>query len=262
MLIIGEKLNSTISSVREAIKAKDVAFVQDLARKQTEAGAHFLDVNTAMGNEVEDMEWMVRTVQAVVDTPLCIDSTNPEAIQAALKIHKGKAMINSISLERGRVEGILPLVQEYGCSVVALTLDDNGIPKTAEERLQIAGRLVGILTRENVDLHKVYIDPLVLPLAVNSNNAQIFFQCIREIKNQLSVKTVSGLSNVSHSLPKRKLINRYFLTIALACGMDAAILDPLDGKLMTAVKTTQLLLDQDRFSRKYLQAFRAEMLED
>jgi len=262
MLIVGEKLNSTIPKVREAIQNKDVAFVQDLALRQAEAGAHFLDVNTALENEVEDMKWMVEIIQAVTDTPLCIDSTNPAAIEAALKMHKGKAMINSVSLERGRIEGIVPLVKEYGCAVVGLTIDDNGIPQTAEARLEIAKRLVDRLDKEGVDLNEVYIDPLVLPVAVNSANAQIFFTALREIKQQLQVKTISGLSNVSHQLPKRKLINRYFLSLCLGCGMDAAILDPLDGKLMTAIRTTELLLNQDRFARKYLQAYRQELLED
>ncbi|MCL6479200.1 MAG: dihydropteroate synthase [Peptococcaceae bacterium] len=261
MLIVGERLNSTILPVREAICNKDTAFVQDLARKQVEGGADLLDVNTAQGtNEVEDMEWLVRTVQEVVDVPLCIDSVDPDVVKKALQIHRGKAMLNSISMEKSRLAGMLPLIKEYGCSVVALTMDDNGIPKTAEERIKIAGQLADVLAREKIDLSEVYVDPLVLPLAVSTDNALIFFQCLAEIKKMYGFKTISGLSNVSHSLPKRKLINRYFLTICMSHGMDAAIMDPLDRKLTSAAVTTELLLNKDRFARNYLKAYRSEAL--
>jgi len=263
MLIIGEKLNSAIPAVREAIINRDVQFVQDLARRQAEAGAQYIDVNTAQGNnEIEDMEWMVKCVQEVVDVPLCIDTTSAEVAERGLSLCKGKAMLNSISMEKERLEGMLPLIKKYGCAVIGLTMDDNGIPKTAEERIRIAGELVEVFKRENLDLNDLYLDPLVLPVAVSSDNAVIFFRCLAEIKGKYQVKTVSGLSNVSHQMPKRKLINRYFLTICLAHGMDAAILDPLDGKLMTAILTTELLLNKDRFGRNYLKAHRQDALVD
>lgn len=263
MLIIGEKLNSAIPSVREAIKNRDVQFVQELARKQAECGAHFIDVNTAQGNnELDDMEWIVKTVQEVVDTPLCIDTVDAEVAEKGLALCKGKAMLNSISMEKARLEGMLPLIKKYGCSVIGLTMDDNGIPKTAEERIKIAGELVDVFKQENLDLNELYIDPLVLPVAVSSDNAMIFFECLAEIKRKYQVKTVSGLSNVSHQMPKRKLINRYFLTICMAHDMDAAIMDPLDRKLTTAVLTTELLLNKDKYGRKYLKAHRSDELED
>lgn len=263
MLIIGEKLNSAIPSVKEAINNKDVAFVQDLARKQVEGGAQYIDVNTAQcNNEIEDMEWIVKVVQEAVDTPLCIDTVDAEVAARGLELCKGKAMLNSISMEKARLEGMLPLIKKHGCSVIALTMDDSGIPKSAEERIRIAGELVDVLKQEGIDLNDVYIDPLVLPLAVSSDNGVLFFQCLREIKEKYNVKTVSGLSNVSHQMPRRKLINRYFLTICMAHGMDAAIMDPIDRKLTTAVITTDLLLNQDKFGRKYLKAHRSELLED
>ena len=262
MLIIGEKLNSSIPLVREAIHNKNTAFIQELAASQAKAGAQVLDVNTALENEVEDMEWVIRTVQEVVDIPICIDSTNPGAIKSGLRTVKGNAMINSISMESARLQEILPLVLESGFPVIALTMSDKGIPKTAEERLNIAEQLVNTLTIKNYSLDNIYIDPLVLPLAVESGNAAMFFKCLADIKQKLGVKTVSGLSNVSQSLPMRKVINRYFLSICMSCGMDAAILDPLDKKLMTAVVATELLTGSDRFARKYLKAFRAGEIEE
>jgi cobalamin-dependent methionine synthase I len=261
LLIIGEKLNSTIPKVRKAIKEKDAAFVQDLAQKQAEAGADLLDVNTAMEDEVNDMQWIVETIQQVVDIPLCIDSTNPKAVEKGLETAQGRVMINSISMEKARLKGILPLALDAKCELVALTTDDNGIPKTVDERLAITGRLVGILEKNNFPLEKIYVDPLVLPLAVSNDNALIFYRSLTEIKQRYGVKTISGLSNVSHSLPQRRLINRYFLANCMNLGMDAAILDPLDAKIMTAITVTNLLTNNDRFSRKFLQAYRAGILE-
>ena len=263
MLIIGEKLNSTIPLIRKAINEKDKALIQNLAQKQTEAGADYLDINTAMENEVDDMQWAIEAIHEVVDTPICIDSTNPAAIKRGLEvIQKGRTMINSISLEKNRCEEIIALALEYDCQVIALTADDRGIPKTVDERLKITEQLVNILSKNNFNLDNLYVDPLVLPLAVNNHNAVIFFQSIVAIKKEFNVKTVSGLSNVSHSLPNRRLINRYFLAICTYLGMDAAILDPLDNKIMTALITAELLVGKDRLARTYLQTYRAGKLED
>ncbi|MBZ4687091.1 MAG: 5-methyltetrahydrofolate--homocysteine methyltransferase [Clostridia bacterium] len=265
MLIIGEKLNSAIPSVRQLISDKDTAAVQDLAQRQVAAGADYLDLNTAQNNEVPDMEWLVNTVQEVTDVPLCIDSTSAAAIKKGLETVKGdksKVLVNSISLEKNRLEEVLPLILEYQCPVIGLTVDDSGIPKTAEERIRLAEQLVEILTKENYDLTKLYIDPLVLPVAVDHTNAKMFFQCITAIKEKFNVKTVSGLSNISYNMPKRKIINRYFLSICMAFGMDAAILDPLDGKIITAITTTELLMGKDRFGKNYLKAHRKDILVD
>ncbi|WP_258360349.1 methyltetrahydrofolate cobalamin methyltransferase [Moorella sulfitireducens (nom. illeg.)] len=266
MLIIGEKLNSAIPGVRQIMEAKDAAAVQDLAVRQAAAGVHYLDVNTAhCGDETAYMEWLVRTVQEVTDTPLCIDSTDGSVIRKALEVAKGnknKILINSISMEKNRLDQVLPLVLEYQCPVIGLTVDDNGIPKTVEDRISIAGRMVDLLAKEGYNLDNLYIDPLVLPLAVSHGNALIFFECLSEIKRQFKVKTVSGLSNISFNMPKRKIINRYFLAICMAHGMDAAILDPLDKKIMTAVTAVELLMGKDPFGKNFLKAYRKDMLED
>jgi len=265
MLIIGEKLNSAIPGVRQIINNKDAAAVQDLALRQVAAGADYLDLNTSHCNEVVDMEWLVRTVQAVTDVPLCIDSTEAPAIKKGLETFKGdksKVIVNSISMEKNRLEEVLPLVLKYQCPVIGLTVGDNGIPKTAEDRIGITERIVEILSKNNYDLSYLYIDPLVLPLAVSHTNAAMFFQCLVDIKRLFKVKTVSGLSNISFNMPKRRLINRYFLAICMASGMDAAILDPLDPKIMTAVTTTALLLGNDRYGKHFLKAYRKGVLED
>lgn len=265
MLIIGEKLNSSIPSVRQFLNDKNTAAIQDLALRQAAAGADYLDLNTAQGDEIVNMEWLVRTVQEVTDKPLCLDSTSAAAIKKGLETVQGdksKILINSISLEKNRLAEVLPLVLEHQCPVIGLTLDDNGIPKTAEERMALSERLVEILNKNNYDLSKLYIDPLVLPQAVNHNNAAMFFQCLSDIKRLLKVKTVSGLSNISFNSPKRKVVNRHFLTLCMAHDMDAAILDPLDRKIMTSVITNEFLLGKDRFGKQFLKAFRGELLEE
>ncbi|MDR3542999.1 MAG: dihydropteroate synthase [Desulfosporosinus sp.] len=265
MLIIGEKLNSSIPSVRQFIKDKDSAAVQDLALRQVAAGADYLDLNTAQGDEVSDMEWLVQTVQEVTDAPICLDSTSALAIKKGLEMVKGdksRVLVNSVSLENNRLEEVLPLVLEYHCSVIALTLNDSGIPKTAAERIQLTEQLVEILTKKDYDLAKLYVDPLVLPQAISYSNATMFFQCLKEIKQLFNVKTVSGLSNISFNTPKRKIMNRHFLTFCMAYGMDAAILDPMDRKIMTSVITNDFLLGNDRFGKKYLKAYRGGVLED
>lgn len=265
MLIIGEKLNSSIPSVRQFINNKNTAAIQDLALRQVAAGADYLDLNTAQGDEVVNMEWLVRTVQEVTDQPLCIDSTSSVAIKKGLETvagDKSRILVNSISLEKNRLDEILPLVLEYQCPVIALTLDDNGIPKSAEERMVLSERLIEILIKHNYDLKNLYIDPLVLPQAVSHNNATMFFQCLTDIKRLLKVKTVSGLSNISFNTPKRKVVNRHFLTICMAFDLDVAILDPLDRKIMTSVITNDFLLGKDRFGKKFLKAFRGGLLEE
>lgn len=265
MIVIGEKLNSAIPSVRQLMNDRDTAGIHELARRQAAAGADFLDINTAQSGELPSMEWLVNTVQEVTEVPLCLDSTSAAAIKKGLdniKGDKSKVLINSISMEKRRIEEMLPLVLEHNCAVIGLTTDDNGIPKTVEDRLRLTEQLIEILSKNNYDLSRLYIDPLVLPLAVAHDHALMFFKCVSEIKRLFNVKTVSGLSNISFNMPRRKIINRYFLSIAAAMGMDAAIIDPLDQKIMTALTTTDLLLGHDRFGRKYLKAHRTEALVD
>ena len=266
MLIIGEKLNSSIRRVAEAIEARDAATVQDLARRQAEAGADYLDVNAAarVTQELDDLAWLIDTVQAVVDTPLCIDSPNPAAIARGLELARsaGRApLVNSITAEPDRLRAILPLVAERRCPVVALTSDERGIPTTVDERLRIAGRIVAEAGRQGVPRESLYFDPLVLPVSTDVQNAVVFLQALSRIKAEYpGVHTISGLSNVSYGLPKRKLVNRAFLVMALHAGMDAAIMDPLDPDLMALLRASELLLGRDEYCMAYLTAYRAGQL--
>jgi len=259
MLIIGEKINGTLKGVGPAIVARDSAFIQDLARRQVEAGADVLDVNagTPPETEPEDMRWLVRTVQAVVTVPLCIDSANPEALAAGLQVHQGKAIINSTSGEERRLENILPLAKEFDCAVVGLALDEGGISESVTGRLAASEKIVSAAVKYGIPLERVYIDPLVLSVSTNTKEALISLQTLRGVKERFpGVKTISGLSNVSFGLPNRALINRAFLVLLMGVGLDAAILNPLDKELMATIKATELLLNRDEYCMGYLKAYR------
>jgi len=262
MLIIGEKINSSRKNIKEMVESKNKEFIQELAQKQVEGGAQMLDLNigTIRKNEPENMKWLVKVVQEAVNIPLCIDSPNHEAIKMGLEVYdwnKGKALINSVTAEKEKLELILPLVKKYQCSVVALTMDEQGIPQGSQERFKIAGELIKKLTGERILTKDIYIDPLTLPVSANIQNSNIVLETLRRIKDSYpEVKTIIGLSNISYGLPERRLINQGFLVLAMAYGLDAAILDSTDQKIMALVKATDLLLGEDEFSRQYLQAFR------
>ena len=268
MLIVGEKLNSSIKRVAEAIEARDAATIQDLAKRQAEAGADYLDVNAAIRvtQELEDLAWLIENALAAMDKPLCIDSPNPAAIARGLELwqasgRSGRPLVNSITGEPDRLHGILPLVAQYKCPVVALTSDEHGIPSTVEDRVRIAGRIVAEAEKYGVPREDLYFDPLVLPVSTDVRNAVLFMEALRQIKAEYpGVKTISGLSNVSYGLPKRKIVNRAFLIMALQAGMDAAIMDPLDMDLMALLKASELLLGRDEYCMNYLMAYRAGLL--
>ena len=265
MLIIGEKLNSSIKRVAEAIEARDAATVQDLARRQAEAGADYLDVNAAarVAEELDDLVWLIETVRAVTDRPLCVDSPNPKALARGLELAEGsgRPLVNSITGEPERLHGVLPLVAQYKCPVVALTSDESGIPSTVEDRVRIARKIMAEADRYGVPREDVFFDPLVLPLSTDVRNGAIFMESLQAIKAEFpGVKTISGLSNVSYGLPKRKLVNRAFLLMSLHAGMDAAIMDPLDPELMALLKAGELVLGHDEYCMGYLKAYRAGLL--
>jgi 5-methyltetrahydrofolate corrinoid/iron sulfur protein methyltransferase len=260
MLIIGEKLNGTLKKTAAAIAARDVPFVQDLARRQVEAGANYLDVNagTGAGQEPADLVWLVETVQAVVEAPLCLDSPNPAALQAGLERVRQTPMVNSISSEASRLDGILPLVAHRGSPVIALLLDDGGIPANVESRLAIGRRILERTRQAGVPDDHVYVDPLALAISTKTDGALMAIETMRALRSEYpEVKFSIGLSNISFGLPGRGLINQAFLAQLLPAGLDAAIINPMEQGLVNMLYATELILGRDRFCRKYTSAFRA-----
>jgi 5-methyltetrahydrofolate--homocysteine methyltransferase len=263
MLIVGELINASRKSVREIIEKQDAAAVAQLARSQKENGAGYIDVNAGVfvGREPELLKWMVTTVQDAVEAPCCIDSPDPKAIEAALAVHKGTAMINSISLEKERYDKLLPVAAGSGSKVVALCMSDEGMPQTADQRLAIADKLINGLVQKNVPIENIHVDPLVQPVSTNSSFGVEFLQAIERITRTFTgVHTMCGLSNISFGLPERKFINHAFMVMAIARGLDGAIVNPLDARMMGCIVTAEMLIGRDDYCVNYLKAFRAGKL--
>jgi cobalamin-dependent methionine synthase I len=233
--------------------------VQAEARAQAAAGAHYIDVNggTFAGREPELLRWLVETVQAVTDLPLCLDSPDPEALAAALPLVRGeRPIINSISLESRRFDRILPLALQYRTRLIALCQGESVPAATLRRKTDLAAQLIGKLTGAGIRIEDIYVDPLVFPLATDSASATATLDAISEIMRAFpGVHTICGLTNVSHGLPARKLINRTFLVGAIARGMDAAIIDPTDPQLMQALRAAEAVFGRDEYCMDYIGAF-------
>jgi cobalamin-dependent methionine synthase I len=265
VIVVGERINSSRKTIAPAIVARDKHFIEQEALNQIAAGASYIDVNcgTLLAEEPECLEWLVKTVQGVTGGGLCsLDSPNPLALERALKVHQGKPLVNSITGERERLAAILPLVRDYKTSIVALAMDDNGMPETAEERFRIAANLVGELTKAGVELADIYLDPMVRPVSTGGHYGRVVFETIQKINREFpGIHTICGLSNISFGLPARKLINHTFLIMAMMAGLDSAILDPLDKRLTSLLKAAEVLLERDEYALNYIAAFREEKLE-
>jgi cobalamin-dependent methionine synthase I len=260
MLIIGEKINGTRKQVNKAVLERDAQFIRNLALAQVEAGSDALDINAGTGadREPDDIVWLIHEVQQAVDKPLCLDSPNPAALAAGLVACKQTPIINSISAEEHRLAGVLPLVAKFGCRVLALALDGNTIPPTCEGRMAIVRRLFAETRKAGVPDGNMYVDPLAMSVATNSNACLITLETMRSIKAEFPVAHLTmGLSNISFGLPARSLLNRAFLTLAMEAGLDSAIIDPTDRGLMETLYATNAVLGRDRHCSRYNRAFRA-----
>ncbi|MBE0481769.1 MAG: methyltetrahydrofolate cobalamin methyltransferase [Dehalococcoidia bacterium] len=258
MLIVGEKINTSRKGIEEAVRKRDAAYIRKVARDQAEAGAHYIDVNagTFPDEESRHLCWLVETVQREVDLPLSLDSPNPGAISEALSLHKGEPMINSISLEEDRFESLLPVITSHPCRVVALCMARTSMPTTTEERVQVASELIGRLTGAGFPLGKIYVDPLIQPVSVDTRMGAAALGAIGEIMKAFpGVNTICGLSNVSFGLPARNLINRNFLALCISCGLSAVILDPTDRQLTSTLLAVEMLLGRDDYCGNFIDAY-------
>lgn len=259
MIIIGEKINGTIPNVKKAIQEKDETFIRDLAVKQTEAGAHYLDVcaSTAPEIEAETLVWLMSIVQDAVDTPLCIDSPNPKTIEQVFKVAKKPGLINSVSEEGGKCEVIYPMIQGTEWQVIALTCDNRGIPSDIQTRVDITKILVEKAAKHDITPDRIHIDPLVMALSADNQSLLNFVETLKTVKTLYpTIKVTSGLSNISFGMPLRKIVNQHFLTIATYAGMDSAIMDPCNRDMYTTLVTTDALLGRDKFCRNFSNAYR------
>jgi 5-methyltetrahydrofolate corrinoid/iron sulfur protein methyltransferase len=260
MIIVGEKINSSRPAITEAVARRDAEFVIRAARLQAEAGARFIDVNagTFLDREVDYLCWLVETIQSGLDVPLCLDSANPQALAAAVKRHKGEPMINSISLDEGRFRSLLPVITSRPCHVVALCTSESSMPVTAQDRVRVGSKLVTKLLEAGIPLDRIYVDPLVQPLAIDAGAAAAALGAMQQIIDQFpGIKTILGLSNISFGLPGRHFLNRSFLTLAVGYGLSAAILDPTDKQLMASLLAVQMFLGKDDCCDGYIAAYQS-----
>ncbi len=260
MIIIGERINSTRKPVSAALEARDADHIVDEARRQWDAGASYLDVNTAMmrAAEAEVMSWVIELIQGELpDALIAIDSANPEAIEAGFKVHRGRPLLNSINAEKERLDALIPLIREHRPRVIGLVINDEGITQDADTRYRIGAELIELLSKNEMDADDIFIDPLIFPVSAELQAGNTSLAIIRRLKeNYPGVHAVCGLSNISFGLPERRLINQVYMIMAMGQGLDAAIIDPLDRRMMASIITATTLLGQDRVCRNFLKAYR------
>lgn len=259
MIIIGEKLNGFIPSVGKAIRARDEAFLIDLAKRQEEAGADYLDVCAAVDSEAEaeTLLWLARLAESASTLPLCIDSPNPDVLSAVLPQCKRAGIVNSVSMESGKIETIFPLIADSDWKVIALTCSNSGVPESAEGRLDLFEQIRAKAAEYGIAENRLLIDPIVHTLSTDAQSLATFSACAKEIRSRSkSAHVVSGLSNISFGLPARPVINHAFLVLAMYAGMDAAIMDVLDREMVGLLHATNALLGEDEYCMDYITAFR------
>ncbi len=260
MIAVGERINGMFLDVKKAIKKKDKAAIQDLAKRQTKAGAKYLDINvgTAAEDPAEAMRWLVETVQEAVDTPLAIDSQRLPVLKAGLEVVKGSPMINSTKSDPEALDVFMPLALEHNASLVCLTMNAAGVPQNIDTRVEICATIVEKAMEHGMDFQNVFIDPIILPVNVAQDQPGYLLQVIQQVKFLADPppKTIIGLSNISQGTKERDLINRIFTVMAIAAGLDAAIVDVLDTELMDAAITADMLLNRQIYSDSFLKAGR------
>ena len=256
-VLIGERINPTVrKKLAAALEAGDMEVLRREAVAQVEAGADILDVNVGSSG-VDELGLLAQVVQAVaeaVDVPLSLDSDNPGALEAALKVYRGKPIINSVTGQESSQSEVLPLVREYGAAVIALTIDDEGIPADPARRVAIACRIVEKAENLGIPREDVIIDCLVLTVATESDAALVTLEAVRRVKEELGVNQTLGASNVSYGLPERNVLNSAFLAMAINVGVTCPTVNA--ARVRQAVLATDLLLGRDRYARRYIKDYR------
>lgn len=256
--IIGERINPTGKKrFKEALLAEDMDYILSQAIEQCEGGADILDVNVGLPG-IDEKAMMVRTIkelQGVTDLPLQIDSTIPEVLEAALRVYNGKPIINSVNGEEKSLNAVLPLAKKYGAAVVGLALDENGIAKTAQERFEVAKKILDRALSLGIKKENVYIDCLTLTASAEQEGVLETLKALYRVKHELGLKTVLGVSNISFGLPNRELVNHNFLTMALTNGLDLPIINPNVASMTGAVRAYKLLANIDKNSIEYINAY-------
>ena len=259
--VIGERINPTgKKKFKEALENNDLDYILNEGLSQVEAGADILDVNVGH-SEIDEKEMMQRVVvslQASIGLPLQLDSTSPEVLERALRIYTGKAIINSVNGEEKSLNAVLPLAKKYGAAIVGLTLDEDGIPETAEKRVEIAEKIIKRATEMGISKEDIIIDCLTMTVSAKQSAPQVTLDAMKQVKDRFGVKTTLGVSNVSFGLPQREVVNTAFVTLALENGLDLPIMNPNSASMIGAVRAYKVLKAIDKDSVQYISAFSGE----
>jgi 5-methyltetrahydrofolate--homocysteine methyltransferase len=258
-VIIGERINPTgRKKVMAALQEGDFDLVRQDAVSQVAAGAAILDVNAGVpgADEPALLKQVLREVMAEVDTPLCIDTADPEALAAALSVYDGKALINSVNGEERSLNAVLPLVREHGAAVIALCMDDDGIPETPEQRLAVAAKILERASKMGIGPEDIVIDPLALTMGADSNAGRVVLETTELITNEFGVNITMGASNISFGLPDRKFINATFIALAIQAGLTCPITNPLVPEVSIAILAANLAMGRDEYGMNWIQAYR------
>jgi 5-methyltetrahydrofolate corrinoid/iron sulfur protein methyltransferase len=260
MIVIGERINGMFKKVREAIQKKDASYIQDLASRQVAAGASILDINvgTASTDPVSDMVWLVQRVQEAVSVPLSIDCARHEPLEAGLAAVRGRKVLNSTTGKADDLAKLLPLAHKTGAAVIGLTIDEEGVPSTTDKRVEIAAKIMAAAMEAGIASEDLYIDPITLPVNCAQDQPVRVFAAIDQFRmlSDPPPHICIGLSNISQRLKEHQLLNRTFLIMCMAHGLDSAILDPLDEELMNAMLTAELVMNKFIYADSYLEAAR------
>lgn len=262
--VVGERINPTGKErFKDALIGEDMDYILTQAIEQLDEGADILDINIGLPeiDEPKMMSKVIKAIQSVTDIPLQIDSSNYEALEAGLRVYNGKPLLNSVNGEQKSMDNILPLAKKYGAGVIALTLDEKGIPKTAEKRFEIAQRIYRECEKYAIKKEDIYIDCLALTVSAEQDSAKETLKAIKLVKENLGLKTILGVSNISFGLPNRDLINSTFLTMAMENGLDLAIVNPASDQIMDNISAFKLLNSIDKDSQEYIEKF-ADFQED
>ncbi len=261
-VVIGEKINPTgRKKLAEAFQTGNFDYVRDLAKKQVAAGADVLDLNVGVPglDEIDLLPQIVSIVSETVAAPICIDSPNALALAAALSVPPGKPLVNSVNGEEKSLDTILPIVKDRGAAVIALTMDDNGIPSSAEDRLAIAAKIINRASSIRIPIEDIVIDPLVMSVGADQNAGAITLRTIDLIRKEFEVNINLGASNVSFGLPDRLTLNQAFIALAIGAGATCAIADPM--KLTSIIRAADLLRGRDLYAKRYISYCRAHPKE-
>ena len=259
LVIIGERINPTgRKKLAKALEEGNLKLVQEEATKQVQEGAHVLDVNVGISgiDEPKLLKEAILAVREVTEVPLCIDSALPAALEAGLQVYEGKALVNSVNGEERKLKDVLPLVKQYGAAVIGLTMDDDGIPKDAQKRLQIARKIVEEATKIGIPPEDVIIDPLAMAISTDQGAALETLKTLRLIRDEIGVNQTLGVSNISFGLPERHAINGIFLALAAISGLTCPIVDPTLWEMRRALLIADLLLARDDYCMKFITVYR------